>query len=135
MNTAWRVWNGHEMYYRDDEQELSLEIGKDEWILWRNDPDGCRVALAKSFDGESVLMWGTGFFDAGVIYQADIIKGKRESTGHPGYDEVLGKVEFSKDTHGFYIEGMGAGPLYNIEPNFELLGDVYQNPELLEGVE
>ncbi|WP_370881205.1 YopX family protein [Bacillus stercoris] len=122
------------MYYWDDE-ELSLEIKMDEWVLSRNDPDGCRVAIAKSFDGKSVLMCGTGFFEYGVIYQADIIKGKRESTWHPGYDKVLGKVEFSKDTHGFYIEGMGAGPLYRIEPNFEILGDVYQNPKSLEGAE
>ncbi|MBL3648791.1 YopX family protein [Bacillus sp. RHFS10] len=131
MNTAYRVWDGEQMHYWDDEG-LSLEIKGDKWILWR---DGCRVIVAESYDGESALMWGTRFFDAGVIYQADIIKGKRESTWHPGYDKVLGKVEFSKDTYGFYVEGMGAGPLYRIEPNFELLGDVYQNPELLEGAE
>ncbi|MCY8247482.1 YopX family protein [Bacillus inaquosorum] len=134
MNTAYRVWDGEQMYYWDDE-ELSLEIKMNEWILWRDFGDGCRVSIAESHEEGTALMWGTGFFDYGVIYQNDIIKGKRESTWHPGYDKVLGKVEFSKDTHGFYIEGMGAGPLYRIEPNFEIIGDAYQNPELLEGAE
>ncbi|WP_345805584.1 YopX family protein [Bacillus subtilis] len=134
MNTAYRVWDGKQMHYWDDEG-ISLGIIGDQWALWRKDSYGFQHFITGSHEKGSVLMWGTGFFDYGVIYQADIIKGKRESTWHPGYDKVLGKVEFSKDTHGFYVEGMGAGPLYRIEPNFEILGDVYQNPELLEGAE
>lgn len=134
MNTAYRVWDGEQMHYWDDEG-ISLGIIGDQWALWRKDSYGFQHFITGSHEKGSVLMWGTGFFDYGVIYQAHIIKGKRESTWHPGYDKVLGKVEFSKETHGFYVEGMGAGPLYRIEPNFEILGDVYQNPELLEGAE
>ncbi|PJH91848.1 YopX family protein [Bacillus sp. SN1] len=133
MITAYRVWDGEEMHYGHEEDLTLIIEASGAWDLRR-----CRIrgkTVAHSHDGKSVLMFGIGFFDVGVIYQADIIKGKRESTWHPGYDKVLGKVEFSKDTYGFYVEGVGAGPLYNIEPNFELLGDVYQNPELLEGAE
>ncbi|MCY8081750.1 YopX family protein [Bacillus inaquosorum] len=134
MSTAYRVWDGEQMYYSYDDELTMIIEPSGAWEVFK-----CGInrgeTIANSHDGKSVLMWGIEFFDSGIIYQADIIKGKRESTWHPGYDKVLGKVEFSKDTHGFYVEGMGAGPLYNIEPNFELLGDVYQNPELLEGVE
>ncbi|WIT27499.1 YopX family protein [Bacillus subtilis] len=132
MITTYRVWDGKKMHY-GHEEGLRLTIENDgSWSLRVVGAYGCVVS---SDDEEAALMWGIGFFNAGVIYQADIIKGKRESTWHPGYDKVLGKVEFSKDTYGFYVEGMGAGPLYSIEPNFELLGDVYQNPGLLEVLE
>ncbi|WP_345806208.1 YopX family protein [Bacillus subtilis] len=135
MNTAYRVWDGEKMHYWDD-GELSLIITGGEWGLYRNVVGALYpIRIASSTQKNATLMWGTGFFDYGVIYQEDIIKGKRVSNWHDGYDKVLGKIEFSKDTHGFYVEGMGAGPLYSIEPNFELLGDVYQNPELLEGAE
>ncbi|QFR56372.1 hypothetical protein PPK16_gp70 [Bacillus phage 049ML001] len=135
MNTAYRVWDGEgRMYYWND-LGMSLEIIGEKWILWHSWGDGSRAKVVESDDEGAALMWGTGFFEYGVIYQADIIKGERESTWHPGYDKVLGKVEFSKDTHGFYIEGMGAGPLYRIEPDFEIIGNVFENPELLEGAE
>ncbi|MCY7785288.1 YopX family protein [Bacillus inaquosorum] len=127
MNTAYRVWDGEGMYYWDDE-ELSLEIKMDEWVLWRNDPDGCRVAIAKSFDGESVLMWGTGLKDKNekMIYEKDIDMTDGEpmivvyENGHYG-------LKFPDD-HTYFDFCMNWREC-------EIGGDVYQNPELLEGAE
>lgn len=115
------------MHYWDDEQELSLEIGKDEWILWRNDPDGCRVDLAKSFDGESVLMWGTGLKDKNekMIYDKDFI------LDHD--DNRRSTVRYDNEQAGFYLD-LGVGGAFMVG-DLEVIGDVYRNPELLEGVE
>jgi hypothetical protein len=128
MNTAYRVWDGEQMYYWDDEKELSLEIGKNEWILWRDDPDGCRVALAKSFDGESVLMWGTGLKDKNGkdIYEYDIDMIDDEPM-IVVYREGQFCLKFPND-HTYFDDCIDWDEC-------NIGGDIYQNPELLEGAE
>ncbi|MCY8837642.1 YopX family protein [Bacillus atrophaeus] len=128
--TAYRVWDGEQMHYWDDEG-LSLEIKGTEWILWR---DGCRVIVAASYEEETALMWGTGLKDNNnrEIYEGDIVCSEE-------YDRNFA-VEYARDWSCFAynraasitdrILSLDQAGLYS-----EVIGDVYQNPELLEGAE
>ncbi|ATX84799.1 hypothetical protein CU084_17705 [Bacillus velezensis] len=134
MNTAYRVWDGEQMHHWDDEG-LSLEIKGDKWILWR---DGCRVIVAESYDGKSVLMWGTGLKDKS-LYDGSIVK-------YGTFNYQIGVICY--DTHQamfkivpvqFYLANSGnggwTGNSIRKTVHLKVIGDVYQNPELLEGAE
>lgn len=57
------------------------------------------------------------------IYEGDIVTGKRESHWHGGYDKVNAKVIFSDSTLSFRVDGLGGGPLHDIE-DIEVIGNV-----------
>ncbi|MCY8565264.1 YopX family protein, partial [Bacillus sonorensis] len=66
----YRVWDGEQMHYWDDEG-ISLTIKNDgSWFLWHY-ADGCVVS---SDDKDAVLMWGTGVKDkkSRPIYDRDV---------------------------------------------------------------
>ncbi|MCY8035610.1 YopX family protein [Bacillus sonorensis] len=68
----YRVWDGEQMHYWDDEG-ISLTIKNDgSWFLWHY-ADGCVVS---SDDKDAVLMWGTGVKDdeGKMIYPGDDIE-------------------------------------------------------------
>lgn len=123
MNTAYRVWDGEQMHYWDDEG-LSLELMGNEWVLWRDFGDGCRVSIAESHEEGTSLMWGTGLKDKNekMIYEHDIAsKGERVN-------------EIIRSGGKFLLKINGCWGM-ELDSSFEVIGDVYQNPELLEGVE
>ncbi|MCY8947997.1 YopX family protein [Bacillus atrophaeus] len=156
MNKAYRVWDGEQMHYWDDEG-LSLEIKGNEWILWR---DGCRVIVAASYEEETALMWGTGEKDKNSkeIYADDVAEGERYNYRRFNvlikfgvYEQDASGGEYSgAECIGFYGEAInpketdeiGCHVVSDYERQVSLLefteikvlGDVYQNPELLEGV-
>ncbi|MCY9290832.1 YopX family protein [Bacillus haynesii] len=71
-NLHYRVWDGEQMHYWDDEG-ISLTIKNDgSWFLWHY-ADGCVVS---SGDKDAVLMWGTGVKDdeGKMIYPSDDIE-------------------------------------------------------------
>ncbi|MEC3631553.1 YopX family protein [Bacillus velezensis] len=129
MNTAYRVWDGEKMHYWDDDG-LSLELKGDNWILWR---DGCRVIVAESYDRNSVLMWGAkvrGKF----IYDRSIVKitsDDKESSDvcEVNFSDGVFQVDVSKISADYDVTAVGWVEYATIE----VIGDVYQNPELLEG--
>ncbi|MED3672060.1 MULTISPECIES: YopX family protein [Bacillus] len=139
MNTAYRVWDGEQMHYWDEEG-LSLEIKGDKWILWR---DGCRVIVAESYDGKSVLMWGTGIREAPeeiqlgeTIYAGHIVRQENLDPDLCGNPTLIGEVKM--------IEGQWCivndkkeecRPLFSETAIISIIGDIFQNSELLEGVE
>ncbi|MED3334670.1 YopX family protein [Bacillus velezensis] len=160
MNTAYRVWDGEHMHHWDDEG-LSLELKGDNWILWR---DGCRVIVAESYDRNSVLMWGTELKDKNgkLVYDGSVFKVpvsiNRQIHGSYAIYEVVQRngiwiQQFLKSEKGFRARGYMAGLLIdNFEnekesllfdgkflesfvPEIEVIGNIYQNPELLEGAE
>ncbi|NMV98012.1 YopX family protein [Bacillus velezensis] len=162
MNTAYRVWDGEQMHYWDDEG-LSLEINRNWWVLWREEGRGCRVSMAESGDGD-VLMWGTELKDKNgkLVYDGSVFKMpvsiNRQIHGSYAIYEVVQRngiwiQQFLKSEKGFRARGYMAGLLIdNFEnekesllfdgkflesfvPEIEVIGDVYQNPELLEGAE
>ncbi|ODB74157.1 YopX family protein [Bacillus velezensis] len=136
MNTAYRVWDGEHMHYWDDEG-LSLEIKGDKWILWR---DGCRVIVAESYDGRSVLMWGTGLKDKndGDVYQKDITE---ESYVNPLLKEnvidryvIERRKGIDRMNHVSKKSQLDRFLWYRLD-EIEVVGNVFENPELLEGAE
>lgn len=131
MNTAYRVWDGENMHYWDDEG-LSLELKGDNWILWR---DGCRVIVAESYDRNSVLMWGTGQKDEGgkMIYPGDEIEYEERNLsqafgGGNGPDFIRQKriISIAKGRH-----NVPSGFIKNLK----VIGNSYETPKLSEGAE
>ncbi|WP_440671570.1 YopX family protein [Bacillus subtilis] len=121
MNTAYRVWDGEQMHYWDDEH-LSLTIKNDgSWLLWHDSGGGCVVS---SDDKDATLMWGTGLKDKNekMIYEHDIAsKGERVN-------------EIIRSGGKFLLKINGCWGM-ELDSSFEVIGDVYRNPELLEGAE
>ncbi|MCY8311057.1 hypothetical protein [Bacillus vallismortis] len=60
MNTAYRVWDGKQMYY-GHEAALSLQIMGNDWILWRDYKYGLgfKDCFTGSHEDAAVPMWGT----------------------------------------------------------------------------
>ncbi|MCY8126212.1 YopX family protein [Bacillus spizizenii] len=134
MNTAYRVWDGEQIHYWDDEG-LSLNIEDGNWYLYRK---GKFITSNKT--ACAVLMWGTGLKDkkGKDIYQKDITE---ESYIHPMSKENIidryvierkngfDRMEHVSGKEGFYRH------LWLRSDEVEVIGDVYRNPELLEGAE
>lgn len=124
MNTAYRVWDGEQMHYWDDEH-LSLTIKNDgSWLLWHDSGGGCVVS---SDDKDAALMWGTGLKDKNekMIYDKDFI------LDHD--DNRRSTVRYDNEQAGFYLD-LGVGGAFMVG-DLEVIGDAYQNPELLEVAE
>ncbi|MCY8315795.1 YopX family protein [Bacillus vallismortis] len=128
MNTAYRVWDGEQMYYWD-EPGMSLEIIGTHWFLRNMDNKGHKKYVTGSHEEGTALMWGTGLKDKNekMIYEYDIdmIDGEPMVVVRAGGKLGL-KIPGDFDYH---IDDCIDWDECNIG------GDIYQNPELLEGAE
>ncbi|GLI90724.1 YopX family protein [Bacillus subtilis] len=150
MNTAWRVWDGEQMsYYGDRGICLSIgELGSIDgkvfgWSLWL---EGYGV-IAHSGDGKSVLMWDADQLETNSIYKnslfrkriyaGDIVQQEETELGSPyGPGKFIGEVKMIEGQWCIVNEKKEeARPLFSETATNQLIGDVYQNPELLEGAE
>ncbi|MGF2740882.1 YopX family protein [Bacillus sp. alh8] len=134
MNTAYRVWDGEQMHYWDDEG-LSLTIKSNgDWTLKRLYTD-VLVPVVDSTNRNAALMWGAkvrGKF----IYDRSIVKITSDDIESSDVCEVkfsdgVFQVDVSKISADYDVTAVGWVEYATIE----VIGDVYQNPELLEGVE
>ncbi|MED1761518.1 YopX family protein [Bacillus subtilis] len=123
MNTAYRVWDGEQMHYWDDEH-LSLTIKNDgSWLLWHDSGGGCVVS---SDDKDAALMWGTGVKDetGKMIYPGNEIEFYVE-----GFSITSKMVRLTKT-----IETSGG--IHNVPgdygENIRIIGDVYEKKESAE---
>ncbi|MCY8867354.1 YopX family protein [Bacillus spizizenii] len=126
MNTAYRVWDGEQMHHWDDEG-LSLIIKSNgDWTLKRLYTD-VLVPVVDSTNRNAALMWGTGLKDKNekMIYDKDFI------LDHD--DNRRSTVRYDNEQAGFYLD-LGVGGAFMVG-DLEVIGDVYRNPELLEGAE
>ncbi|CAF1772620.1 SPBc2 prophage-derived uncharacterized protein YopX [Bacillus subtilis] len=134
MNTAYRVWDGEQMYYWDDEG-LSLTIKSNgDWTLKRLYTD-VWVPVVDSTNRNAALMWGTGFKvkNGRQIYDRDMLIGKGMT--HPllvEWSDYYGAFRVDEDTKYLFHMLINYG-LARYE--LKVIGDVYQNPDLLEGAE
>ncbi|MGQ5177434.1 YopX family protein [Bacillus halotolerans] len=125
MITAYRVWDGEHMHYWDDEG-LSLTIKSNgDWTLKRLYTD-VLVPVVDSTNRNAALMWGTGLKDKNneAIYEKDIDMTANEPM-----------IVFYKDGHyGLkYPSEIGYMDTCVYWEECEIGGNVYENPELLEG--
>ncbi|MEH7105131.1 YopX family protein [Bacillus velezensis] len=152
MNTAYRVWDGEQMFYSMD-GELSLSIGLIKpdneygWCLWL---DGFGT-IADNADGKSVLMNGSDQFEIGQfdsdgkgayrpgtrIYAGDIVKQEEAAPGGLfGPEPFIGVVKMIDGSWCIVNEKKEeCRPLFSETATNKVIGDVYQNHELLEGAE
>ncbi|TVX87627.1 YopX family protein [Bacillus subtilis] len=131
MNTAYRVWDGEQMHYWDDEG-MRLVIEHDgRWFLWR---DGMEC-IAFSNDGESSLMWGTGLKDENgkMIYPGDGVEFEERNLAQ-AFAGCDGPDFIRKERIIFIAKGRHNVPEGFIK-NLKVVGNAYETPKLLEGAE
>ncbi|MBO3767041.1 YopX family protein [Bacillus subtilis] len=126
MNTAYRVWDGKQMHYWNDKGVNLVFQDNGRWSLWQGYGDRC---VASSNDGKSVLMWGTGLKDKNGkdIYDKDIDMMDNDHPMIVFYKDGRYGLKFP-DNHNYFDDCIDWDEC-------EIGGDVYQNPELLEGAE
>ena len=135
MNTEWRVWDGEQMHYWNDEG-IKLLIEGDKWTLYLEVATGHLLDVADSEDGKSVLMWHIGLLDKNnkTIYQNDFFE---FANGVKGIVEwIEGEAMFNVQN---YYDSYSDYPTLAFSEHAHCLGEVkgniLENPELLEGVE
>ncbi|WP_353848292.1 YopX family protein [Bacillus amyloliquefaciens] len=137
MNMAYRVWDGENMHYGDD-VNMTLFIRGKGWTLYKDSAGLCPDIVASSLDRKSVLMWGTGLKDKS-LYDGSIVK-------YGTFNYQIGVICY--DTHQamfkivpvqFYLANSGnggwTGNSISTTVSLKVIGNIYQNPELLEGAE
>ncbi|WP_202631718.1 YopX family protein [Bacillus amyloliquefaciens] len=116
------------MYYWND-LGMSLEITGDKWILWHSWGDGSRARVVESDDEGAALMWYIGLLDKNnkAIYEYDIdmIDDEPMIVARAGGNFGL---RFPSDCD-YHIDA------WIVWGERDIGGNVYENPELLEGVE
>ncbi|KDE23213.1 hypothetical protein EF83_13280 [Bacillus subtilis] len=139
MNTAYRVWDGEQMYYYGDEG-ICLSIGElgsidgkvFGWSLWL---EGYGV-IAHSGDGKSVLMWHIGLLDKNnkAIYQNDFFEFANGEKGVVEWieDKAMYDVRNYYDPRADYPNIAFSEHAHCLG---EVKGNICENSELLEGAE
>ncbi|ODV48133.1 hypothetical protein EH11_04238 [Bacillus subtilis] len=132
MNRAYRVWDGEQMHYWDDDH-LSLTIKNDgSWLLWHDSGGGCVVS---SDDKDAALMWGTGQKDENgkMIYPGDGVEFDERNLAQ-AFAGCDGPDFIRKKRIIFIAKGRHNVPEGFIK-NLKVVGNAYETPELLEGAE
>jgi len=120
-NNKFRIW-AKEPEWMDEVKELSWAC--DGTISHIN---GC---LADNF----ILMQSTGLPDRNgkEIFDGDIVEGEKYS-GKPGiYDRHIGVVKFRHESFSSFGINQYKGQEAKMNSLFEIVGNIYDNPELLE---
>lgn len=86
-------------------------------------------------DGDLILMQYTGIKDKNgrEIYEEDIVKGEHNSLSVVEWDDCIDTDRYWSKGCGFYWNMSGGDePAYADEERIEVIGNIYENPELLE---
>lgn len=121
MIPKFRAWDKEEKIMIDwIDLDMSKDGGEDDFIVF--EPTG----PVKSAITNPILMQSTGLKDKnGVeIYEGDIVENSHKEIGF--IKNCSDAFCFNRQEWNFYLSGIGAGS------PFEILGNIYENPELLE---
>ncbi|MEK5500962.1 YopX family protein [Bacillus sp. FSL M8-0168] len=136
----YRVWDGEQMHYWDDEG-ISLTIEGENWYLYRKDTE----FITSNKTARTALMWGsdqreqseldihTDFYKLGKR-AGDIVQ--QEEQMLLLYDDpepFIGEVKMIDGTWCIVNEKRKeTRDLFSESAINKILGDIYQNPDLLE---
>lgn len=121
MIPKFRACFGSEMY--DEPVVYDGEF----YLDWRDFEDG------RTYNG-AVLMQSTGLFDVNgkEIFEGDIVVNKYGNVGYVAYlQQEAGFVVVLKKSD-YRLGHRNTGESYDVTTNHEIIGNIYQNPELVE---
>ena len=127
MIPKFRVW------LPDQDVERMLRVKA---LVFEHDKTRCVCGYAYDFyleDEDATIMQSTGLYDKNgkEIFEGDIVKMAKDVYSDPTYYEVIrhrgGAYRLESNQHGC--------ELWLRHTNCEVIGNVYENPELLEATE
>ncbi|MDT2640445.1 YopX family protein [Enterococcus dongliensis] len=130
MIPKFRAWDEDSKVMRSwKDLILEKDGGDDFWLIGYKEN-----ACITSFDHDQILMQSTGLKDKnGVeIFEGDIVKIIGDVLG-----DDMSVIRFTEG--GFYLDYKNLDTefelLYSIDLPIEIIGNIYENPELLEAIE
>lgn len=116
-------------YYRDDCYGGCPE-GKHYIVIWNSFGLGFNELI--EVDGSTVGQW----IGQGRIFEHDVLCSPRGGTGvvkfHPSWCAFYYSVLQIKNEDGEIVPAMGSMPFWNELPKYERIGNIHDNPELLD---
>ena len=135
----FRIWDGIKLIYQDDINYIDFRSGFASVFDEYNYVDNC----SKGIDIDNIMQYtGLKDIEGKEIYEGDIVEFLDEEVNysHCGveYDEFIniGKVIFSHDElMGWDItnRNMDLEEVWHYREYIKVIGNIYENPELLEG--
>ena len=138
MKTKFRLWDKRFSEFVED-----FFVSEDGKIYKKSTDTGYGIAISKETSDKVILMQSTGILDKNSqeIFEGDVVS---RNSGMPSVVE-FGKWIYEEDfgykikNIGFYLnssydddEFFQAMDYEDIRKNYEVIGNIYENPELLE---
>ncbi|MBU5262066.1 YopX family protein [Bacillus atrophaeus] len=147
MNTAYRVWDGQRMHCWNDEG-LRLFIDGGKWMLYSARSGEMIFEIINSKNKNAALMWGTdqreqpevNIHNDSVklgerIYAGDIVLQEDYDPDLYRNSTIIGEVKMLDGAWCIVnVKSEECRLLFSETAINSVIGDVYRNPELLEGV-